>query len=85
MAAGIPVVATDVGGIREIVIHEETGLLTAPRNPCAMASAIDRVLKDTQLAESLVRNARDRINSRHSPQSRALFLLRTYEEVHCCS
>lgn len=84
MAAGIPVVATAVGGIPEIVIDKETGLLTEPRNPCAMASAMDLVLTDTQLAEALVRNARERIKSRHSPESRALFLLKLYEEVQHC-
>jgi glycosyltransferase involved in cell wall biosynthesis len=82
MAAGIPIVATAVGGIPEIVTDRETALLTEPRNSAAMASALDLVLSDSQLAASLVRNARERIKSRHSPEARALFLLKQYEEIH---
>lgn len=82
MAAGVPIVATAVGGIPEIVTDRETALLTEPRNPAAMASALDLVLSDSRLATSLVRNARERIKSRHSPEARALFLLRQYEEIH---
>lgn len=40
MAAGLPVVGTDVGGIPEVVIHEHTGLIVPPRNSEALAQAI---------------------------------------------
>jgi glycosyltransferase involved in cell wall biosynthesis len=44
MAMRRPVVATDIGGIREIVVNEETGLLVAPEDPDAFAEAILRLL-----------------------------------------
>ena len=40
MACGKPVVATRVGGIPEVVVDDETGLLVPPRDPPAMAAAI---------------------------------------------
>ena len=49
MAAGVPVVATDVPGIRDVVRHERNGLLVPPRNAAALAAAIKRVLDDVGL------------------------------------
>jgi glycosyltransferase involved in cell wall biosynthesis len=46
MAAGLPVVASSVGGIPEAVLDGETGLLVAPQNPPALASALAHVLQD---------------------------------------
>ncbi len=50
MAAGIPVVATDVGGNSEVIVSEETGLLVPPSNPVALANATLRILRDPELA-----------------------------------
>lgn len=44
--ARVPVVASNVGGIPDVVIHEETGLLVPPDNATALAGAIDRLLAD---------------------------------------
>ena len=81
MAAGVPVVATSVGGIPEIATNGETALLVKPHNPEAMASAINLVLSNAQLSQTLVCNARERIKRQHSPKSRARFLLQLYEET----
>jgi glycosyltransferase involved in cell wall biosynthesis len=53
MAAGTPLVATAVGGLPDLITHEETGLLVPPRDPAALAAALERVLTDTRLAEHL--------------------------------
>ncbi|MGZ4349648.1 MAG: glycosyltransferase family 4 protein [Solirubrobacteraceae bacterium] len=53
MAAGLPVVATDVGGLPEIVRDGETGFLTAPRDPAALAERIGRLLSDPGLAREM--------------------------------
>ena len=48
MAMTKPVVATNVGGIPEVVKHEETGILVSPRNPEALAEGIIRLLKNKE-------------------------------------
>jgi glycosyltransferase involved in cell wall biosynthesis len=51
--AALPVVATRVGGIPEIVEHEKNGLLTTPNDVAELATSIDRLLKDPDEARSL--------------------------------
>ena len=46
MASGLPVVATTVGGVPEIVTDSETGLLVPPENPRALSEAINSLLND---------------------------------------
>lgn len=57
----LPVVATPVNGVVELVLHEETGLLVPPRDPRALAAAISRLASDHQLALQLGANAHDRV------------------------
>ena len=52
-ACGAPVVASDVGGLRTIVADGQTGFLVEPRDPEAFASAVDRLLADPALAQSM--------------------------------
>jgi glycosyltransferase involved in cell wall biosynthesis len=58
MAAGVPVVATRLSGIPELVQDGVTGLLVEPHDPEALAAALERLLSDAQLAGQLSRNAR---------------------------
>jgi glycogen synthase len=53
MAAGLPVVATSVGGTAELVHHGVNGLLVPPRDPAALAAAVSRILADPALAARL--------------------------------
>ena len=46
----VPVVASNIGGIPEIVTHEKTGLLVKPNDPQSLADSINRLLKDKELA-----------------------------------
>jgi glycosyltransferase involved in cell wall biosynthesis len=48
-ACGLPAVATPIGAIREAVIDGETGLLVPPRNPAALAAALERLMTDAGL------------------------------------
>ncbi|HEX3146251.1 MAG TPA: glycosyltransferase, partial [Pyrinomonadaceae bacterium] len=57
MSQAKPIVATRVGGVPEAVIHEETGLLIPPRDPKALAAAIETLITDEVLAARLARNA----------------------------
>lgn len=61
MAIGVPVVASAVSGIPEVVVHEETGLLVPSRDPAALADAIARLLGDLALTRRLARAARARL------------------------
>jgi glycosyltransferase involved in cell wall biosynthesis len=56
MALARPVVATDVGGIPEMVENGITGLLVPPHEPVPLANAIVRLLRDHPLADTLGRN-----------------------------
>jgi glycosyltransferase involved in cell wall biosynthesis len=57
-AVGTPVVASAAGGITEIVVDGETGLLVPPGDPKALASGLDLLLGDDELRERLGRGAR---------------------------
>jgi len=61
LAAGLPVVATRVGGIPEIIEDGESGLLVPPHNPDDLAEAILRVLNDSEFARTLGRAGKDRV------------------------
>ena len=65
MAAGVPVVATDVGGCRELL--SGAGLVTPVRDPAATAAAVVRLLTDRQLAQRLAAAGHDRARRRHDP------------------
>jgi len=61
MAAGLPVIATDVGGNREVVAHGETGFLVPPGSPEAIASAALSLIDDPARALAMGRAGRKRI------------------------
>jgi glycogen synthase len=58
MAAGLPVVATRVGGTADLVRHGANGLLVAPRDPAALAAAISQILTDPAAAARMSAAAR---------------------------
>lgn len=58
-ACGLPLIAADVPGCREVVTHEITGLLVPVRDASALAFAIERLRNDPCLAKQLGRAARD--------------------------
>jgi glycosyltransferase involved in cell wall biosynthesis len=64
MAMSRPVVASNVGGIPEMVQDGVTGLLVPPRDPRALAAAIARLLVDHQLADTLARAGHDLVHDR---------------------
>jgi len=65
-AAGVPVVATSAGGLPEMVINEETGLLTPVADPPALAAAILRVAVDPALGERLAGAGRSLVESEYT-------------------
>jgi glycosyltransferase involved in cell wall biosynthesis len=81
LAAGVPVVATAVGGVPEIVANEETALLVDPNSPPALADAMARVLTKTEIAQHLIANARELIETRFQPELYVRNLTRIYDRV----
>jgi L-malate glycosyltransferase len=66
MAAGVPVVVTDVGGNTELIDHDRHGLLVPPRDTMALADAICRILGNPDLAKRLSAEALKRVTNRYS-------------------
>lgn len=65
MAAGVPVLSTDVGGVGDLIVHGETGWLVPPGDPPALARAIQALLVDPALAGRLAAAARPMALGRH--------------------
>jgi glycosyltransferase involved in cell wall biosynthesis len=59
-AAGLPIVTTDVPGCRDVVHHDENGLLVPPRDAPALAEALQKLIADKQLRFALGRRGRER-------------------------
>ena len=66
MAHGKPVVASAVGGLLDLVVDGETGLLVPPRDPAALRRALERLLSDPELRRRLGAAARERARERFS-------------------
>ena len=81
MAAGTPVVATAVGGNPEVIQNGRSGLLVPAENPNSLAEAIVRVLTNPELASSLVKEARERVESEYSAEGNLARLKNLYREV----
>jgi glycosyltransferase involved in cell wall biosynthesis len=62
MSCGTPVVASDIGGITDIVTHDQTGLLVPPGDPAALAAAIQRLATDPALWRRLAQAGRRRFH-----------------------
>jgi glycosyltransferase involved in cell wall biosynthesis len=78
MACGLPVIATDVGGNPEIVIHEHTGMLVPLSKPEALSHALKVLLGDVNIRVKYGDNARKMIEEKFSLQR----MVREYEEVY---
>jgi glycosyltransferase involved in cell wall biosynthesis len=66
MAHGRPVVATGVGGLLDLVVDGETGIVVPPRDPATLRSALERLLADPELRRRLGMAGRDRARTHFS-------------------
>jgi glycosyltransferase involved in cell wall biosynthesis len=80
MARGVPVVATGVGGVPEILEHERSGLIVPPRNPSALGRALYSLLVDPSRADRLAAAARSRVQD-FTPEAYLRSMLDIYLEV----
>jgi glycosyltransferase involved in cell wall biosynthesis len=81
MAMEVPVVATSVGGVPELVRDGETGLLVPPGDVAALAAAVVRLLSDRAGAVAMARRARQRVLERHTVTSMVDRLERSFTRV----
>jgi len=81
MAANLPVVATCVGGVPEIVENEKSALLVPAKDPTALATAIARILSDSSLGLRLAEDAAAVIAKNHTPEQYVEALIKIYDEA----
>ena len=81
MDAGLPVIASDVGGLPELVEDGVTGVLVPPREPAAIARALARLLGDPELRSRMGEEARARRERDYDIDSWARALERLYERL----
>jgi glycosyltransferase involved in cell wall biosynthesis len=81
MAHGRPVVAGNVGGLRDLVVHEETGLLIEPGDVAALREALARLLGDADLRRRFGEAGRARIAEHFTWQRFADETLQAYEDA----
>jgi glycosyltransferase involved in cell wall biosynthesis len=80
-AAGVPVVASAIGGIPEVVTDGQTGILVPPGDAAALARAIESVLSDGSGAAARALEARRLVEERFSHGASVSRLLALYDEV----
>ncbi len=66
MAAGIPVIATPVGGIPDFLVDGETGLFCEVSNPHSIAQKVEKLIKDKESREYIIKNAREMVQKKYS-------------------
>jgi glycosyltransferase involved in cell wall biosynthesis len=81
MAWHLPVVATDVGGVSEVVSDEQSAILVPPHDPQLLAAALARMLEDPLLRQRLAEAAAARVTADFSPQSYTRSLIELYSEL----
>ena len=81
MAAGVPVVATDTGGVGEVIRQGETGFLAPCRDINSLSGYVLRLLRDAELRERMGSEARAAMRGWTTPQQLAAAYQQVFEEV----
>jgi glycosyltransferase involved in cell wall biosynthesis len=81
MATPLPVIASRVGGIPEVIEDGISGLLVEPADPISLARACRRLMKDADLSKRLGRAARERIEQRFSSSTMAAKVADVYRQL----
>jgi glycosyltransferase involved in cell wall biosynthesis len=81
MACGVPVVATRVGGIPEIVDDGKNGILIPPRSPAALADALQSLMRDKTGRDAMGRRARETVQRGFSHERLSRDLKKFYRSV----
>jgi glycosyltransferase involved in cell wall biosynthesis len=81
MALGVPVIATEVGGVPEVVVDGSTGLLVPPADAAALARAVERLASDPALREAMGESGRTRARSSFALGDEVRALAELYREA----
>ena len=81
MASRVPVVAAEVGGVPEVLVHRETGLLAHPRDPRSLAEAVLKFYLDRNLAARLAQKGQEAVRDKYSAEAMALRTIAVYERL----
>ena len=80
MASGTPVIASNVGGIKDVVRDGFSGLLVPQRNPQAIADKVLTLAKDQDLREQLIQNALELVRADYSWEQSGRNFLKIYQQ-----
>lgn len=81
MAAGLPVIASRVGGIPEVIEDHVSGILVEPGDPCGLALICRRLMHDAELSERLGQAAKRRVKERFSSETMAAGVANVYRRL----
>jgi len=81
MAAGVPVIAANIGGVPDLIEDGKTGLLCDPHKAASMSGAVEKLLAQPQLARTLATTANRSAQERFHPAVIARRHLEIYREV----
>ncbi|MBI1869914.1 MAG: glycosyltransferase family 4 protein [Chlamydiae bacterium] len=81
MAFGVPVIATNVGGVPEVIEHEKTGLLISPRDPIAIRDAVLKILNHPEKTQKMVEAGCCQIQQNFSEEKMIRQTLEIYEDL----
>ena len=81
LLAGSAVVGTAAGGIPEVIVHEQTGLIARDGDPADLATQIQRLLTDAPLRERLARQGKEHVLRTYAPQAAIDRFLEIYDAV----
>jgi glycosyltransferase involved in cell wall biosynthesis len=82
LSFGLPLIASNVGGIPDIVEDGKTGILVPEKDPMAIADAIEKLLSNWEDAKLMVLRGQEMIRERFSPEKIADKLVRIYDHLH---
>jgi glycosyltransferase involved in cell wall biosynthesis len=82
MSVGLPVVATRVGGVPEIIQEGANGLLVPPANPSSLRASLDRLLTDPDLGVRLAQAGRSHVRAHFTLEQTTRRVEQVYEELY---
>jgi len=81
MSAGLPIVISDVGGVRETIKHNRTGILIAENDEAGFADQVNHLIEDRDFAQRLGESARSFVSNEYSINTAVTHVKDTYKQV----